>query len=59
MAWIVLAGFLGVAVVAWARSSARAFDAEAVERRKRQKQLSLETAEAALLARLRERQDGQ
>ena len=56
MVWIVLAGVLGVAVVAWARSSARAFDAEAVQRRERQKQQSLDNAEAALLARLNQRQ---
>lgn len=57
MVWIVVCGFLGAAVVAWARSSARRFDAEAAQRFERQTQQRLADAEAALLARLRERRE--
>ena len=58
MVWIIIAGFLGFAVVAWARSSKKRFDAAEAGRRAGQRERMLDQEEAALLARLKDREQG-
>ena len=57
MIWIVVVGFVGFAVVMWARASKRRFEAEQAERRERQKAANLDAQEASLLARLKSDKD--
>lgn len=59
MLWIVVGGFIGVLVTAWARASVRNFQREQAERDTKRDRVRLDRQEEALLAKLRsgERED--